>query len=162
MMLANRLVNLIESHSDRLASSLLEKVQNSDSTSAYGNVPPEELQQRVYEIYQHLGDWLLGKTDLDIERRYREIGARRYRQRVPLSELVWAITLTKENLWEFLSWECVPDRLIEVFGELELLQLLGRFFDRAIHYAVLGYEQASSTERSNGRNGRVNTRTSAS
>jgi hypothetical protein len=28
-----------------------------------------------------------------------------------------------------------------VFGELEMLQLLEQFFDRAIYYAALGYEQ---------------------
>ena len=161
MMLATRLVNLIESHSDHLASTLLEKVLSSEFTTAYHNVPPEELQHRVHEIYEHLGDWLLGKSDLDIEKHYREIGVRRYKQRVPLAELVWSITMTKENLWEFLSWECVPDRLMEVFGELELLQLLGRFFDRAIHFAVMGYEQAAAGDRANGRNGRARARSAA-
>ena len=128
------------------------------------NAGDKAARERLTEMEQTrfvLGN-LLGKTDLDIARRYQEIGARRYRQRVPLSELVWAIVLTKENLWEFLSLECVPDRLIEVFGELELLQLLGRFFDRAIHYAVVGYEQASAGERPNGRNGRSRSRGSAS
>jgi hypothetical protein len=34
------------------------------------------------------------------------------------------------------------ERPAEVFGELEMLQLLDQFFDRAIFYASLGYEQA--------------------
>ena len=33
------------------------------------------------------------------------------------------------------------DRPTEIFGELELLQLLEQFFDRAIFYATMGYEQ---------------------
>ena len=142
MMLAYYFVRLIETHSDALASKLLNKVQQSGSTRAYSGVPPKELQQRVYEIYEHLGDWLLGKKDVDIERRYREIGARRYYQQVPLSELIWAIVLTKHNLWEFLTWESIADRPVKVFGELEVLQLLSQFFDRAIYYAAMGYEQA--------------------
>jgi len=96
----------------------------------------------VHEIYQHLGEWLLEKKDVDIERRYREIGARRYHQKVPLTELIWAIAMTKENLWEFLTWESIQDRPVELFGELEVLQLLGHFFDRAIYYATAGYEAA--------------------
>ena len=52
------------------------------------------------------------------------------------------IILTKENLWEFLKHESVLDRPTEVFGELEMLQLLDQFFDRAIYYAAVGYEQA--------------------
>jgi hypothetical protein len=145
-MLTHRLVRLIESHSEALASELLEKVQQSEYTRSFSRVPSEELRRRVCEIYQHLGDWLLARTDADLERRYREIGARRFRQRVPLAELIWAITLAKQTLWEFLSWESVPDRLAEVFGELELLKLLGNFFDRAIHWASLGYEDARVQE----------------
>jgi hypothetical protein len=147
MMLAYRLVRLIEAHSDALANGLLRKIQDSDRTPSYTNVPSEELKQRVHEIYQHLGEWLLEKKEADIERRYREIGARRHHQHVPLTELIWAITTTKENLWEFLTWESIQDRPVELFGELEVLQLLGHFFDRAIYYAAVGYEEARAAKK---------------
>ena len=142
MMLAYRLVRLIETHSDALAAGLLDKVQNSELTRSYRNVAPEELKQRVYEIYRHLGDWLLGKSAFDIEQRYEEIGTRRAHQGVPVSELIWVIILTKENLWEFVKKENVMERPVEVFGELEMMQLLDQFFDRAIYYASVGYERA--------------------
>lgn len=142
MMLAYRLVRLIETHSDGLASSLLAKVHGSEFTRDYRNVPSDDVQQRVYEIYRHLGDWLLGKSEFDIKERYREIGARRAQQNVPLSQLVWVIVLTKENLWEYLKREASMERPSEVFGELEMLQLLDQFFDRAIFYASAGYEEA--------------------
>lgn len=140
-MLAYRLVRLIETHSDALAAGLLQKVRNSPLLADYRNVPPDELKQRVYEIYRHLGDWLLSKHEGDIEQRYREIGARRAGQRVPLSQLNWTIVLTKENLWEYLKKESVMDRPTEVFSELEMLQMLDQFFDRALYYAAVGYEQ---------------------
>jgi hypothetical protein len=146
MMLAYRLVRLIETHSDALASGLLKKVQSSELTRSYRNVPPEELEQRVYEIYRHLGDWLLGKSAFDIEQRYQEIGTRRAHQGVPMSELIWVIILTKENLWEFLKKENIMERPVEVFGELEMMQLLDQFFDRAIYYASVGYERALAHE----------------
>jgi hypothetical protein len=144
MMLAYRLVRLIETHSDTLAAGLLEKVQTSELTRCYRNVPPPELKQTVYEIYRHLGDWLLGKSAFDIEQRYEEIGTRRAHQGVPMSELVWTIVLTKENLWEFLKKEALMERPVEVFGELEMLQLLEQFFERATYYATVGYERAMS------------------
>ena len=143
MMLAYKLVRLIETHSDALSSSLLAKVQSSELTRSYRNVPPDDLKERVYEIYRHLGEWLLGKdAAFDIEQRYEEIGTRRVHQGVPISELIWVIILTKENLWEFLQRESLPERPIEAFGELEMLQLLDQFFDRAIYYASVGYERA--------------------
>ncbi|HKV77924.1 MAG TPA: hypothetical protein VJP02_07290 [Candidatus Sulfotelmatobacter sp.] len=142
MMFSYRLVRLIESHADALAGSLEQRVQAASSQISHSrNIPAHELRERVYEIYRHLGEWLLGKNELDIEQRYREIGARRALQRVPLSEVVQAIVLTKENLWEFLKSEAVMERAVEIMGELELLQMLEMFFDRAIYYAAVGYEE---------------------
>ncbi len=143
MMMLYRLVRLIETHSEALAGCLLDRVQNSELTPTFNkNVTPQELRERVGEIYRHLGEWLMSKDELHLEQRYLQIGARRASQRVPMSELIWVIVLTKENLWEFVKQESVLDRPVEVFGELEMLQLLEQFFDRAIYYASVGYELA--------------------
>jgi hypothetical protein len=140
MMFSYRLVRLIESNADGLAGGLEAKVQTSSHLGHLHHIPSHELRERVYEVYRHLGEWLLGKNELDIEHRYREIGQRRAQQNVPLSEVIQAIVLTKENLWDFLKSEAVLDRAIEIMGELELLQMLEMFFDRAIYYAAIGYE----------------------
>jgi hypothetical protein len=116
-------------------------VHSSPLLTEFRRVPSEELQRRVYEIYRHLGEWLINKSHKDIEQRYVEIGARRAAQGVPLSQVSWTIVLTKENLWEYLKKETVLERPTEVFAELEMLQLLDQFFDRAIYYAAVGYEQ---------------------
>jgi hypothetical protein len=100
----------------------------------------------VYEIYRHLADWLLGKSELDVEKRYAEIGSRRALQGVPLSELIWAIILTKKNLWDYLKREAVLDRPAEISGELEVEELLDQFFDHAIYYAAVGYERSWVSE----------------
>ena len=143
MMMLYRLVRLIETHSQALATCLLDQVESSDLTPCYKkNVPPQELKEKVYGIYHHLGEWLIGKDEFHLEQRYMQIGARRAHQRVPLSEVIWVIVLTKENLWEFIKKESVLERPVEVFGELEMLQLLEQFFDRAIYYAAVGYERA--------------------
>jgi hypothetical protein len=148
MMLAYRFVRLIETHAEALASGLLLRVESSKRIPSYReHVPKDELRQRVQDIYRHLGDWLLGKTESEIEQRYREIGSRRALQGVPLNELVWAIVLTKENLWDFLKREAIPERPVEVFAELEMLQMLDQFFDCAIYYATIGYQQVRPQQR---------------
>lgn len=142
-MMLYRLVRLIEIHSQTLAVCLLDRVQNSKLTQNYQrSVPGEGLKETVYEIYGHLGEWLMGKDEPQLEQRYLHIGSRRASQGVPLSELIWVIVLTKENLWDFIKKESVLERPVEVFGELEMLQLLEQFFDRAIYHAAVGYEQA--------------------
>src|ERR1035441_5465282 len=78
MMMLYRLVRLIEAHSQSLATSLRDQVESCELTpSFHKNVPSEELKERVYEIYHHLGEWLMGKDEFHLEQRYMAIGARR-------------------------------------------------------------------------------------
>ena len=147
MMLAYRLVRLIETHSEPLAEGLLARLQECDKCRSFQKLPAYEFRQRVYEVYHNLGEWLLGKKEEDIARRYREIGRRRFSQGVPLSELLWAIVLTREFLLEYLKRDAVVEKPVEVFGEVEMLGLLETFFDRAMYYAALGYEQAQGPAR---------------
>ncbi len=142
MLLAYRLVRLIETHADRLAKGLFMRLQDCDKCPAFKNVSAQEFEQRVYEVYDHLGEWLLGKKEEDIARRYTEIGRRREAQAVSLSQLIYAIMLTREHLWDYLKHEANMEKPVEVFGELEMLELLEQFFDRAMYYAAQGYEEA--------------------
>ncbi|HEV2021784.1 MAG TPA: hypothetical protein VGQ94_04590 [Terriglobales bacterium] len=141
-MLAIRLVRLIENHSEQLARGLTEKVWNSSKCSDLHRVPADELQARTHEIYRNLSDWLMNKTEAEVERRYTELGARRAHQGVAFSHFVWAITATKEHVRAFVQREGLADSAMELHGELELLHLLDQFFDRALYYTAVGYEQA--------------------
>src|SRR5256885_1456334 len=65
------------------------------------------------------------------------------KQGVPLSQLMEAIMLTREHLWEYLKHEANLDKPAEVFGELEMMELLEQFFDKALYFAAVGYEKAA-------------------
>jgi len=146
MMFTYKLVRLIETHADRLTESLLEQVRTSPDLPAYHLIRQDEVEDRVSDIYRHLGNWLLSNNEQDIAVRYTEIGVRRAQQKVPLSQVIKVIVLTKETLWQHLQKEALLDRPVEVFGELELLQMLERFFDRAIYHAAVGHESVASAQ----------------
>ena len=139
-MIASSLIRVIERHSNELAVELVAKLGASPLTADMRKVPVEELRRRSEEIFRHLGDWLLAKSGDDIEKRYLEIGERRASQGVALSDFCWAIAVTKEHLWEFLQRQGFKRGPVEIYGELELLRLLDRFFDRALCFATEGYE----------------------
>lgn len=145
MLLAYRLVKLIETHSDGLARTLQQKIESCDRCPAYKHLPEGELTRVVGEMYHGMGQWLMGKSEADIERRYTRIGQRRAQQGIPLSQVIWTIALVKENLWEYVQINNLGTP-VELFGELEILQLLDQFFDRAMYYAAFGYEHASEAQ----------------
>jgi hypothetical protein len=139
-MIALRLVRLIENHSQELTDTLIDTLATSVHTADLRKVPPQELRLRLNEILGELNSWLLTKSAHDIELRYRQIGERRAAQGVSLSDLCWGIVLTKEHLWEFLERQGFMRGPLEIYGELELLRLLDQFFDRAVCFAIEGYE----------------------
>jgi len=139
-MIALRLVHLIESHSEQLAESLIKKLERSSRAAELKKVPPHEIKERTREVYRNLSDWILAKTEDDIERIYLPLGRRRAEQGVTLSALCWALMMTEENLWDFLELEGMREKPLEILGGFELLRLLDTFFDQAIYFATLGYE----------------------
>ncbi len=140
-MLALKFVRLIENHAEELAQTLAERVKSSHKTKSFHNVPEGELRERTYQVYRDLGEWLLERTDVEIDKFYSALGARRAEQGVTASDFMWAMVITKENLWDFLRSEAVADRALELLGELELLLLMEQFFDRAMYFSLQGYEQ---------------------
>jgi hypothetical protein len=141
-MLGIKLVRLIERHSDTLSRSLTEQIRNSQHTSDFCKIPAEKLQLAATEVYHNLGEWLLQKTEVDISSRFKAVAARRASEGISLHQFVWALTLTRDHLWKFLRREAFADNVVELHGQLELLQLLNQFFDRAVYYAILGYNEA--------------------
>lgn len=139
-MIALRLVRLIESHSEQLAESLVRKLERSSRAADLKRVPAQEIEERAREVYRHLSDWILTKTEADIERFYTTLGRRRAAQGVSLSALCWGLMLTEENLWDFLELEGMREKPLEILGGFELLRLLDQFFDQAVYFATLGFE----------------------
>ena len=143
-MLTRKLVELIESHCEELAKQLAERLHRSSRTAGFLVIPRDEMVRATRDLYQNLGEWLLSKTEVEIEMRFTEVGRRRFAQKVPLDDLVWGIILSKETLWGYLRRESLADHALDLFNELEFLQMLDGFFDRAVYYTVKSYEQAKA------------------
>ncbi len=138
-MLTLKLVRLIEKHSEQLAGELTQQIVLSERTSDFRKIPPVDLELAAAELYRNLGEWLLQKTDKDIESRFRAIGARRAAEGVGLHQFVWALISSRDHLWHFLQREGFACNVVELYGQIELYQMLTQFFDRAVYYGIQGY-----------------------
>lgn len=141
-MLGMKLVRLIERHSEILSRELVDEIHSSERTSDFHHIPAEDLRRAAAELYHNLGEWLLQKTESDIAGRFKAIAAQRAAEGIRLHQFLWALMLTRDHLWYFLRREAFADTIVQLHGELELNELLNQFFDRALYYASLGYEQA--------------------
>lgn len=98
-------MHLIESHSQELASELLNRVHESAHLTSFSKVPDHELRQRVQEIYGHLGQELVFRTEGEIAGHMPRSARGAIAKASFSSELLWATILMKDNLWDFLGRE---------------------------------------------------------
>ena len=142
-MLSDRLVQMIEDHADKLTHSLVNDLKSNKRTTHYHHLTGDELHRRTYDVYRHLGHWIASKTEAAIESSYTELAKTRYAEGIPLSEIVYALILTKYHLREYIRFSGLSDSAIDLHREMELQQLVGQFFDKASYYTVRGFEHAT-------------------
>jgi hypothetical protein len=138
---SGRVIALIESHAEDLTRGTLEKIRASLRTPSYRKLSYEDLYARIFDVYRDLGHWLLDKTDTAIRSRFTDLGERRFKEGVPLSEVLWALVTTKEYLRAYVSAWAFADSAVELYRQQELDRLIAHFFDRAMCYAAEGYEK---------------------
>ncbi len=145
-MLAKRLVNMVEEHAEQLTDAVVLALRTDSRTPAYHRLGRQEEHARVFAVIHNLGRWLDTESDTDTERDYRRLGGMRFSQRVPLAEVICALTLTKQIIRHFIEVEGWMDSALDLRQQLEVHALISRFFERAIYFTVLGYEVASRVE----------------
>jgi hypothetical protein len=143
-MLSDRLVRMIEQHAEELMRALVQDLQSNPRTASYHRLPREAIHGRAYDVYKNLGIWLHSKAEEDIKAKYSGLGKEREAEGIPLSEVVYALTLTKYHLRDYIRVVGLVDSAVELYQEQELQRLLGRFFDKAIYYTVRAYERAAN------------------
>ena len=143
-MRALKLIQHMKGNAERMSEEVIQKIRNSERCSQLVLAVPAEQQKRsILEIYRDLTAWLGTESDKTIEQRYKSLGMLRAQQGVPFSNLYWAICIAHEHLWGYMQQECLLDEPVEFWGGVILLRSLTQFFDRALYFALLGYEKVA-------------------
>jgi len=135
------LMQQIEMHAEKLTERVIDAVRTSPRTKFLRDLSEEELRRRFFDLFRNLGRWLSEKSESEIETIYSEIGRRRCREAVPLSELIYALLLVKQHLWDYVQKNVVAVSESTLYEEELVAEMMGRFFDRALYHTVRGYEE---------------------
>jgi hypothetical protein len=139
-MVLPELMKVIHAHAGELAAELLADLRVNPRTRYLRGVGPEEFRRRASDLYANLSAWLADRRDEEIAQAYEDLGAARCAEGVAARELVWALTLAKSHLIEFIRRNDSVTTSIELYQRAEITEQIERFFDRAVYYALSGYE----------------------
>jgi hypothetical protein len=133
------LADYIEQHSRRWVEAWLETVKRDGGTPRYHDIEDAaEFIRDTEALYNYLAMWLrAAKWDPRVDPHYERIGRTRREAGFPLSEVVRAILLAKRHLWDGIVADCQLSTALE----LQASKANGMFYDRAIYYTIVGYEE---------------------
>jgi hypothetical protein len=139
-----RLVDLIEQNADDLARNWVLDVQNQPEMVTYHSYDKDILHERIFTVFSHLGRWISEETTKEeIANHYRLLGAERREEGFALSEVVYDLILSRRHIWLKVLEEGVLDTALEMSQAMDLQNRVMRFFDRAIYFTIMGYENRS-------------------
>jgi hypothetical protein len=138
-LISDKLVELVEKHSDQIISRWVERLKIDPTTSSY-HQNTEFLGEKAERILRQLGRWVSYDTPKDeVGKRYAADGIELFKMHVPLCEAVRAMYLLRRTLWLFVENESAFNTAIEMHQMKELNDRVILFFDRAEYYLIRGY-----------------------
>jgi hypothetical protein len=139
---SNKFVRLIEDHADKLSENLLRDLRQHADTPTYHTYDEMEMYKRTFNVYRNLGKWISRETTKeDIAKHYKALGAQRLDEGFSLSEVIQALIIARRHIWLKVQSEGFLDSILDLNQAMELNNRVILFFDRAIYYTALGYEQ---------------------
>jgi len=144
-------MQFIEVHAPALTRDVVRDLRTNERTPSFADLKPAALEDRVAALCWNFGKWIGNPDDTVVRGEYEDMGRQRFREGAPVSELVYALLLTKQHLRayirdyglvDFAGDRVVPDELlpIELHSIQELNYQVGEFFDRALYHLTRGYE----------------------
>ncbi|MEC9487733.1 MAG: hypothetical protein UMU76_09625 [Prosthecochloris sp.] len=145
MLLVNRFIRLIEDHAESLSLKWVDEVRSNPLTEGYTKYSRQELHDIVFSRFRKLGEWVEQHEgpEHDIARNFREIGKERCGAGIRSSEMVYSFMIERDMLLRYVQDEGVITEGIDLNRALQFTERLNFFYDKAIYFALVGYEQVA-------------------
>ncbi|MBU2492004.1 MAG: RsbRD N-terminal domain-containing protein [Bacteroidetes bacterium] len=141
-MLYQKFIRLVEDHAEQLTKIWLKEVKKNPSTKSYKNLSDKELSRRIYDVYLRFGNWVLQNDPLDkkVAEHYMNLGKERAAEGIQLSEVIYALILSRVVMWKYISDQGVITSSFDCQQALEFYKIVTSFFDKAVYFVAAGYE----------------------
>jgi hypothetical protein len=139
---SRKLVDLIERNADELTTSYVEDIRRDPRMPSYQGFDQKEIYKRAFRVYSQLGKWVSHETTKEEVRSYwTALGRQRRREGFPFSEIVLSLCHIRRLLWSKIQAAGLLDSALDLYQAMDLQHRVLVFFDRAIYYAAIGFEE---------------------
>ncbi len=133
------LIKSAESNIKDLSKIWMQEMKKSEYASTYNSLDDERAFERGYNVFENLFEWFNeGANISEIQNYYESVGVERNKEGFPLTEVIFAVYLTKRVFSEFVR----NSELADSFSTKEILEfneLVNSYFDQGILHITKGY-----------------------
>ncbi len=133
------LIKSAESNIKELSKVWMTQMKESEYAPTYNTLDEEKAFERGYHVFENLFEWFNeGANISEIKQYYENVGAERNKEGFPLTEVIFAVYLTKKVIGEFI----LKSDLTDTFSNKELLEfneLVNSYYDQGIFFITRGY-----------------------
>jgi hypothetical protein len=140
-LISDKLITHIEDNANRIAQQWCNDVRKNAATPSYHPLPEDSCAYQARTLYHQLGHLVDYKTPREeFAQFFTGFAEARFDEGLPLSEVIYALTLMRRRLWLAAEQENVFSTPIELQQALEFINRVILIFDRAIHIVTQRYE----------------------
>lgn len=134
------IINMIGTNLSLLTNQCYDKQIKSEFMKNYKKLKKEKLIERHEALYKNLVEWInKGANNDQAEKYFINVGATRFEEGIPLSEVNYALFITKKVFWEFLSKEKKIFEGQDCKSIIDALRVISNYFDLGSFYIIRGY-----------------------
>jgi hypothetical protein len=147
-MLYAKYITLVEDHAEELTKQWIKEINNCPATRAYSEMSDELLANRIFDLYKRLHVWILQNDpgDTHTAEHYIKLGRARANEGLKLSEVTYALILSRVVLWRYIVNQGVIANSFDLQQAFEFFQKVNNFYDKAIYLVSIGYESFKANE----------------
>lgn len=147
-MISQRMIDQVQACAGPLTNDLVSILYTNPRCPSYRALPKDRLIELKDDLYRNLGRWLSSRSRAAVESRYLKLGRERCLGGVPLSEVIFAQSVTKSLLLGFIR-RSIPGDTADVNLEHELVLAISEFFDEVVYWVAEGYEDTRQAREAN-------------
>lgn len=135
-----KLIRVIEKHAAEMTKDLIQRLLRDPKTSSYQVLEDQVLYAHIFQLYSHLGKWLLRDSAKgEVSTYYSRLGEKWFEEGFALHEMIQVLVTTKRHIWDTIVEKGIIGTTMELDVAVDLIVFLHRFFDMAIYYTIRGY-----------------------
>ncbi len=134
------LVDIVEKNAQDITDKLIEAIKTHPRTKHYHDLKPDLLKERILDVCKNFDEWIIDETEEKLKKSYINFGRVRYRENVPLEELIYAIFLTRKYITSFLHSRASEQNPLKIYQLLEFIEMISTFFEEMVYFICLGYK----------------------